>query len=220
MTNKAVFLDRDGVINELVYHQEQEVIDSPFTPGQVKLLPGAPEAIKMLRKAGYLAVLVSNQPGIAKGHMTAEAFEKIREKLKAALSKAGAVPDGEYYCFHHPEAVIKQYKAKCDCRKPASGLLLQAARDMDIDLNQSWMIGDNLSDVQAGKNAGCWTILLAKPKCEVCNLMDERNVRPHAIEANIAAAAKHILGDRASAHTEISACGNRECSPAQSIEFI
>jgi D,D-heptose 1,7-bisphosphate phosphatase len=193
---KAIFLDRDGVINELVYHQEQEVIDSPFTVRQFKLMPGAAKAIKSLRQAGYLIVLISNQPGMAKGQMSKETFEKIRKKMQTELGKAGGVPDGEYYCFHHPEAVIKQYKAKCDCRKPAPGLLLKAARDMDIDLGQSWMIGDNLSDVQAGKAAGCRTVLLGKLKCEVCNLMDEKNARPDNISPDLAGAAQYILDGR------------------------
>ena len=196
MTKKAVFLDRDGVINELIYHQEQEVIDSPFTVGQFKLLPGVAKAINSLRKAGYLVLLISNQPGMAKGQMTAETFEKIRKKMVTELGKAGAVLDGEYYCFHHPEAIVKQYKVKCDCRKPAPGLLLKAAQDMNIDLGQSWMIGDNLSDVQAGKDAGCRTVLLGKMKCEVCRLMDEKNARPYNISSDLAEAAQYILDGR------------------------
>ena len=196
MTNKAVFLDRDGVVNELVYHQEQEVIDSPFTVGQFKLLPGVAKAIKSLHKAGYLVILISNQPGMAKGQMTKETFEKIRKKMVTELGKVGAVLDGEYYCFHHPEAAVKQYKIKCDCRKPAPGLLLKAAQDMKIDLGRSWMIGDNLSDIQAGKNAGCRTVLLGKMKCEVCRLMDEKNARPYNISSDLAEAAQYILDGR------------------------
>jgi len=196
MTNKAVFLDRDGVVNELVYHQEQEVIDSPFTVRQFKLLPGAAKAINSLHKAGYIVILISNQPGMAKGQMTKETFEKIRKKMVTELGKVGAVLDGEYYCFHHPEAAVKQYKIKCDCRKPAPGLLLKAAQDMKIDLGRSWMIGDNLSDIQAGKNAGCRTVLLGKMKCEVCRLMDEKNARPYNISSDLAEAAQYILDGR------------------------
>ena len=196
MTNKAIFLDRDGVINELVYHQEQEVIDSPFTVRQFKLLPGVAKAIKSLRQAGYLVILISNQPGMAKGQITAETFEKIQKKMKIEMGKAGASLDGEYYCFHHPEAAIKRYKIKCDCRKPAPGLLLKAAREMNIELGHSWMIGDNLSDIQAGKAAGCRTVLLGKMKCEVCNLMDEKNARPDNISPDLAGAAQYILDGR------------------------
>ena len=164
--NRAVFLDRDGVINELVYHQEQEVIDSPFTPGQFKLIPGVTEALKTLHDDGYLTILVSNQPGIAKGHMTEKNFELIRQKMNSELSGDGAELDGEYYCLHHPEAVVEKYRVQCDCRKPLPGLLFKAAREKDIDLKESWLIGDNLSDIQAGKAAGCRTILIGTMKCE------------------------------------------------------
>jgi D-glycero-D-manno-heptose 1,7-bisphosphate phosphatase len=179
--NKAVFLDRDGVINELVYHREQEVIDSPFTVNQFKLLPGVAEAIREIRQAGYLALVTSNQPGIAKGHMTLDVFNQIQQKMKDELNKQGTYLDGEYYCLHHPEAVIEQYRVKCDCRKPQPGLLLKAAQELSIDLQESWLIGDNLSDIEAGKKAGCRTILLGKMKCELCHLMDERQTRPDYI---------------------------------------
>ena len=183
--NRAVFLDRDGVINELVYHQEQEVIDSPFTPGQFKLIPGVTEAIKTLRNAGYLTILVSNQPGIAKGHMTKNYFELIRQKMNSELSIDGAVLDGEYYCLHHPEAVVEKYRIVCDCHKPLPGLLFKAAMEKDIDLKRSWLIGDNLSDIQAGKAAGCQTILIGNMKCELCSLMSEKNVFPDKIFGNV-----------------------------------
>ena len=184
---KAVFLDRDGVVNELIYHQEQGVIDSPFTVEQFRLLPRVGEAIKELRQMGYKVVLVSNQPGIAKGHMTRETFEKIRLKMKGELAKEGALLDGEYYCFHHPEAL------NCECRKPKPGLLLKAAKDMDIDLSGSWMVGDGLTDVKAGKDAGCRTILLGRMKCQLCQLMDEQDARPEAITSDLKEAARFIL---------------------------
>jgi D-glycero-D-manno-heptose 1,7-bisphosphate phosphatase len=194
---RAVFLDRDGVVNELVYHQEQEIIDSPFTVNQLKVISGVPEAINVLHQAGYLVILISNQPGIAKGRMTLDSFEKIRLKMKAELAEAGAYLDGEYYCMHHPEAVVEQFKVICDCRKPKSGLLLRAAREHDVDMPQSWFVGDNLSDVEAGKGAGCQTILIGKMKCELCNLMDDLKVRPDSISVNLPEAVRHILKTRA-----------------------
>lgn len=178
---KAVFLDRDGVINELIYYPEQGVIDSPFTVEQFRLLPGVGEAIKKFREMGYKVVLVSNQPGIAKGSLSGETFEEIRSRMKQELAKDGAVLDGEYYCFHYPEAKVEKLKANCECRKPKPGLLLQAAKEMDIDLPHSWMIGDGLTDVKAGKNAGARTILLGRIKCELCRLMDEENARPDTV---------------------------------------
>ena len=182
---KSVFLDRDGVISELVYSPEQGIIDSPFTAEQFRLLPGVGEAIKKLRAIGYRVILVSNQPGIAKGNLSEETFEEIRKKMEEELAKEGAFLDGEYYCFHHPEAKVERLKTKYECRKPKPGLLLQAAQDLDIDLSQSWMIGDGLTDVKAGKEAGCRTILLGKMKCELCHLMDEEDARPDAICSNL-----------------------------------
>jgi len=189
---KAVFVDRDGVINELVYHQEQGIIDSPFTVEQFRLLLGVGEAIKKLHEMDYKVVVVSNQPNIAKGHMSEEIFDKIRKKMKDELAREGAFLDGEYYCFHHPEAKVETLKANCECRKPKPGLLLQAAQDMDIDVSQSWMIGDNLADIKAGKGAGVRTILLGKMKCELCHLMDEENTRPDAICSSLLEAVQTI----------------------------
>jgi len=190
---KAVFLDRDGVINELVYYQEQGIVDSPFLREQFKLFPGIAESITKLHEAGYKIVVVSNQPGIAKGNMSEQTFKNISRKMKDELAKDRAFLDGEYYCFHHPEAKVKSLKANCECRKPKPGMLLQAARDMDIDLSQSWMIGDGLTDVKAGKKAGCRTILLGRMKCELCHLMDEENARPDTIASNLTEAARYIL---------------------------
>jgi D-glycero-D-manno-heptose 1,7-bisphosphate phosphatase len=192
--NKAIFLDRDGVINPLVYYEEQEFVDSPFTVTQFKLLPAVAEALNLARQAGYLAVLVSNQPGIAKGHMTISSFQAIKLKMKNDLAAQCAALDGEYYCLHHPQAAIAEYKQVCDCRKPAPGLFLRAAREMNIDLSRSWMVGDNLSDVKAGKSAACRTVLLGKMKCETCHLMDEQNARPDVISPDLLAAVKHIIG--------------------------
>ena len=190
--NRAVFLDRDGVINELVYYEEQGIIDSPFTVEQLKLFRWAGEAIKKLPEAGYKVVIVSNQPGMAKGYLSQEAFEKIREKMREQLAEQEAFIDGEYYCFHHPDAVVESLRANCECRKPKAGLLFQAAREQDIDLSRSWMIGDGLTDVKAGKGAGCRTILLGRMKCELCRLMDEENARPDAIASNLLEAVRII----------------------------
>lgn len=189
---KAIFLDRDGVINELVYYSEHGIVDSPFTVKQLSLLPGASEAIKKFHKMGYKVVLASNQPGIAKGYLSPETFDEIRKKMKAELAKQGAFLDGEYYCFHHPEAKVERLKANCLCRKPKSGLLLQAAKDLDIDLSESWMIGDGLTDILAGKSAGCKTLLMGRMKCELCRLMDEEDAVPDAIAPNLAEAARKV----------------------------
>ena len=179
---KAVFLDRDGTINEIIYYQDLGIIDSPFTVEQFKLLPGVGEAIKILNQSEFKVILASNQPGIAKDHFSREIFEEIREKMRTELTKHGASLDAEYYCLHHPEAKIDEYRKNCDCRKPKPGLLLKAAKDFNIDLAKSWMVGDGLTDIEAGRRAGCKTILIGRMKCELCRLMDERNTTDHIVK--------------------------------------
>jgi D-glycero-D-manno-heptose 1,7-bisphosphate phosphatase len=185
IVNRGIFLDRDGVINELVYYAEHGVIDSPFTTKQFRLIPGVCEAINKFHELGFKVIIVSNQPGVAKGYLSRETFDKIRKRMNDELVKGGASLDGEYYCFHHPEAKVRRLKVNCECRKPRPGLLLQAAKDLDVDLSQSWMIGDGLTDVKAGKSAGCQTILLGRIKCELCHLMEEMDAHPDAIVANL-----------------------------------
>jgi D-glycero-D-manno-heptose 1,7-bisphosphate phosphatase len=179
---KAVFLDRDGTINEIIYYQELGIVDSPFTMEQFKLLPGVGEAIRILNQSEFKVILVSNQPGIAKGHFSMDTFEKIREKMRTELTEQGAFLDGEYYCLHHPEAKIEEYKKNCECRKPKPGLLLKAANDLNIDLANSWMVGDSLTDIEAGKRVGCKTILIGRMKCELCRLMGDRNTPDYIVQ--------------------------------------
>lgn len=182
---KAVFLDRDGVINELVYYPERGVRDSPFTAEQFKLIPGVAESIRRLHEMGYKVILASNQPGIANRYMSRDTFNRIRKKMNDELVENGGALDGEYYCFHHPEAKIERLKANCKCKKPKPGLLIQAANDMNIDLSQSWMIGDRMVDVEAGKSAGTKTILVGVNRDELHNIMDEEDKRPDYIASNL-----------------------------------
>ena len=148
---KAIFLDRDGTINKYVGFLRS--VDT------MELLPGASEAIKRINKSGYLAIVVTNQPVIARGEVTVPELNEIHNKMETLLGKDGAYIDALYYCPHHPhkgyEGEIPELKTDCDCRKPKPGLLLRAAEDYNIDLEHSWMIGDSDSDVQAGDAAGC-----------------------------------------------------------------
>jgi D-glycero-D-manno-heptose 1,7-bisphosphate phosphatase len=186
---RGILLDRDGVINELIYYEEHSVVDSPFTAKQFRILPGVAQAINEFHRKGFKVAVVSNQPGIAKGNFTEEAFHQIEEGMRSELARDEAFLDGAYYCFHHPEARIGGLRADCECRKPKPGLLLQAAKEMGLDLSRSWMIGDGLTDVEAGKAAGCRTILLGKVKCEHCRLMDDTNARPDLVAATLLEAA-------------------------------
>ncbi len=191
MGSRAVFLDRDGTINEIVYFPELGVLDSPLKPEQFRLLPGSGEAIALLNRLGLKVVLASNQPAVAKGKTTMRLFESTTRKMHTLLKEKGARLDAEYYCFHHPQAVLLEYRAICDCRKPKPGLILNAAKDLGLDLAASYMVGDGISDVQAGRAAGCKTIMIAQPKCDLCRALEESG-RPDAMVPDLLRAAKMI----------------------------
>jgi D,D-heptose 1,7-bisphosphate phosphatase len=190
--NRAVFLDRDGVINELVYFPDMGMPDSPLNPRQFKLLPGVAEAIRIFNSLGLKVIVASNQPAIAKGKMTPELFEKIRTKMRTALEKKGAHIDGEYYCLHHPQAKLVAYKVNCNCRKPKPGLIFKASEDFDLEPTQCYAIGDSLTDVEAGKAIGCMTFLIGNSKCDLCKLLEEKNVKPDYIVPSLLHASKII----------------------------
>jgi D,D-heptose 1,7-bisphosphate phosphatase len=192
MKNKAVFIDRDGVINEIIYHKEMGILDSPFNADQIKLLPDVGKAISELKKMGYKTIIVSNQPGIAKNRFSEEEFSKMKEKVRDELKKQGAVVDDEYYCIHHPYGKIEEYTKKCNCRKPEPGMILKAAEKHNIDLSNSWMIGDGITDIQAGKKAGCKTIMIGRMKCDLCQKMAEENAEPDHITPTLYEASKII----------------------------
>lgn len=153
---KAVFLDRDGTIN--VYKGFLKNIDD------FKLISGIAEAIKIINASGYLAIVVTNQPVIARGEVTWDELEEIHNKMETELGKQGAYLDAIYFCPHHPhkgyKGEVEELKIDCNCRKPKPGMLLKAAEDFNIDLKRSYMIGDNENDVKAGIYAGCKSILI------------------------------------------------------------
>lgn len=153
---KAVFLDRDGTLN--VYQGFLRDIR------EFALVPGAAEAVRGINQSGYLAIVVTNQPVIARGEVTFEELEEIHNKMETLLGREGAYLDGIYYCPHHPHkgypGEVPELKRDCLCRKPKPGLLLKAAEDFHIDLSQSYMVGDGENDVRAGKTAGCKTVLV------------------------------------------------------------
>ena len=164
---KAIFLDRDGTINKYVGFLRN--IDD------FELIDGVSEAIKKINESGYLAIVVTNQPVIARGEVTIEQLNEIHNKMETLLGKDGAYLDAIYYCPHHPhkgyEGEIPELKIDCDCRKPKPGMLLKAADDFNIDLTKSWMIGDSENDVLAGKAAGCKTELLKN--MTLCSIISE-----------------------------------------------
>lgn len=159
--NKAIFLDRDGTINEDVRHT--------YKIEDLKFIEGANEGLKLMQNAGYKLIIITNQAGIAKGKYQEEDYIFFREKMHKKLRENGTSIDAEYFCPHHPQGAIKKYSIDCNCRKPKIGMLEQAAKDFNLNLNQCWMIGDALSDVKAGKNAGCKTIQVLTGKEIICS---------------------------------------------------
>ncbi|MBQ8093060.1 MAG: HAD-IIIA family hydrolase [Clostridia bacterium] len=155
---KAIFMDRDGTVNKLVGFLR--------SPEEFELLPGVSEAVKLINASGYLAILATNQPVIARGEVTFDTLETIHNKMETCLGQDGAYLDALYFCPHHPHkgyaGEVPELKMDCECRKPKPGMLLTAAHDYNIDLEKSWMIGDMESDILAGKAAGCKTVFIGQ----------------------------------------------------------
>ena len=177
MVRKAVFLDRDGVINDLVPDPEDGRPEGPLNPQDVRVLAGVPDAVEQLKAVGYLVIAASNQPAAAKGKVSMEILREIHGRVAAEVAL-----DDWRYCFHRAED-------ECACRKPKPGLLLDAMRDHDVDPAASWFVGDADTDVEAGRQAGVRTLLVGHPGSEH-RRMGEADAR------NLPQAVAFILGDR------------------------
>jgi D-glycero-D-manno-heptose 1,7-bisphosphate phosphatase len=149
---RALFLDKDGTLVE----------DVPYNvdPSRLRFMNGAVEGLRAICAAGYRLVIVSNQSGVARGYFAPGALAAVYERLRSMLAEAGIPLDGFYWCPHHPDGIVAGYAVHCACRKPQGGLILQAARELDLDVEASWMAGDILDDVEAGRRAGCRTALV------------------------------------------------------------
>jgi D-glycero-D-manno-heptose 1,7-bisphosphate phosphatase len=179
MKPRAVFVDRDGVLNDLVYDKVEGRVTSPFSSRELRVFPFVPPAVAELRKGlGYKVIVISNQPGVAKRQFTLAELSKMNQKIRQELKKGGTSLDGEYYCLHHPEALVKKYRVVCDCRKPKPGLLTRAARENGLDMAGSYFVGDSLVDVEAGKRAGCRTILVGHLTDLLQRQMEKAGVKP------------------------------------------
>ncbi len=153
--NKAVFLDRDKTIIE---DNEGYIND----PAKVKLLPDVGSAIKKLNDNGFMVIIISNQSGIGRGMFNEQDLESIHQKMTDLLQKENAFIDDIFYCPHHPEAKVEKFRKDCTCRKPLPGMIIKAAMNHEIDLDQSYCVGDEERDIEAGKNAGCRTIRITE----------------------------------------------------------
>ena len=191
MTRRAVFLDRDGVL----------IRDSDLLTrcDQVELYACAPQAIRQLREAGFALVVVSNQTVVARGLASEQDVERIHAWIQQLLRTLGGDEiDRFYFCPHHPNATLPQYRVDCECRKPRPGLLLRAAQELKLDLAASYMIGDRISDIIAGQRAGCRTILVqtgkhTAPPIESPEVLD-MSVEPDCVCADLGEAVEIILG--------------------------
>lgn len=154
---KVVFIDRDGVINQMVSYKGK--FDSPRKASHVKLVEGVTDVISWLNKKNIPVVEITNQPGVALGKFNFEMLEEIEKKIHNLLVKEGAKINKVYRCFHHPKAVLPDLKLECSCRKPKTGMLIQAAKDLGFELRESIVIGDNATDIEAGKQVAAKTIL-------------------------------------------------------------
>jgi histidinol-phosphate phosphatase family protein len=150
--SRAVFIDKDGtLVDDLPYNVD---------PGRMTLASGAGPALRLLRELGYRLFVVSNQSGVARGLFDEAALPPLFASLADMVEQAGARLDGWYWCPHHPQGVLETHALECGCRKPQPGMLLRAAREHGVDLARSWMVGDILDDVEAGRRAGCRTVLV------------------------------------------------------------
>jgi D-glycero-D-manno-heptose 1,7-bisphosphate phosphatase len=192
----AVFLDRDGTINEEVNFVRRAE--------QLVLIPGAAGAIRALNERGFLVCVISNQSGIARGFLTEDDLAPIHAHLREELSLAGAHVDRIAYCPHHPTEGMPPYNVTCRCRKPAPGMLEDAARELDIDLTRSFLVGDRLADIAAGKTAGTTAILVLTGygRQAIAGLDGEGTVPPDCIAEDLTAAVEFIIQQTSGSTTQ------------------
>jgi D-glycero-D-manno-heptose 1,7-bisphosphate phosphatase len=186
----AVFVDRDGVINELKLDPDSGTPESPLAVSDVVLTPGAGDALRRLQAAGRMLVGVSNQPAAAKGRISIADLLAIQARVVYLLGEQGVSFQDFRLCLHHPDGSVVELAGRCDCRKPAPGMLLDSARELGIDLARSWMIGDTDADVLAGRAAGCRTVLVEHRGSAHKRTGDGR---PDAVAADLRAAVEVVL---------------------------
>ncbi|HYD94876.1 MAG TPA: HAD family hydrolase [Noviherbaspirillum sp.] len=181
---RAVFLDKDGTLVENVPYN--------VNPALLELTWQAGQGLQLLRQLGYALIVVTNQAGVAKGLFTETALGPLQHRLAERLAQYGVLLDGFYYCPHSPDGMVSRYAIACTCRKPMPGMLLRAAHEHGIDLSQSWMVGDILNDVEAGRRAGCRTVLINNGNETEWKMSPLRT--PHFTAPNLYVAATLIAG--------------------------
>ncbi len=187
--NKAVFLDRDGVINELILNPQTGEYESPLSENDLRIAPEVFSHFRNLKKAGFLLFVVSNQPNYSKGKSTLESLYRINKLLSKLMVDNCIEFSGYFYCYHHPNGVVKDYSGECLCRKPKPYYLFEAQKNFCLDMKNSWFVGDQDCDVQCGQAAGVKTILVN----EICSSEKRGNSVPDYHAADLAEAVKIIL---------------------------
>ena len=160
---KAAFIDRDGVINELIYNINTSSYESPHDVSDLKIIEGAFQGLRIIQAKGFELFIISNQPSYAKGKVSLEKLQDIAKLVETKLAQETIQIREIFYCYHHPEGIVPELTKICDCRKPGAFFLFNAQKNYNLNLAESWMIGDQDSDILCGKNAGCKTILIENP---------------------------------------------------------
>jgi D-glycero-D-manno-heptose 1,7-bisphosphate phosphatase len=191
MKRPAVFIDRDGTISEEVGYINH--------PSRFRVFPYTAEAIKLLNDQGWLAIVITNQAGVARGYFSESMIQTVHDNLLREVGEKGARVDAIYYCAHHPSVGAPPYRQDCDCRKPKPGLVNRACKDLDIDLKYSWMIGDRYGDVELAHNAGIRSALVLSGygRGEWENQRSQWKQQPELVAENLLEAIKSILGSGA-----------------------
>lgn len=192
MSYPVVFLDRDGVINEMIYNKEHGYVDSPSTANQFKLIKGVPQALKKLQRLGFKIIIISNQPGIAKGYFSEKTFEKIKMKMEKEFLKWNISINDQLYCLHHPNAKKIKYKKRCTCRKPGIKLIKNAEKQHNLDLKKSFFVGDGIVDMLAAKKANCRSIFIGNINRTITKIFSEKNIMPEYIAKDLKDAVCYI----------------------------
>ncbi len=192
MSDAAVFLDRDGVLNELVLNRDTGRLESPLTPKQFQMIDGVLPPLFRLQSAGYALILVSNQPNFALGKSSLDTLGQIHQAMVTELLYAGVHFTRFCYCLHHPKGVTSGYSGLCVCRKPSPWFLLRARDDLSLSLRHSWMVGDQPTDIQCGRAAGVRTIRIGSGQLAVAP-----NASADHRAAHLAQAVEIILAHRA-----------------------
>jgi len=189
MKRPAVFIDRDGTISDEVGYVNH--------PSRFRLLEHSTEALRLLNDAGWLAILVTNQAGVARGYFSEAMVQEVHANLSAVLEKEGARLDAIYYCAHHPSVGEPPYRLDCDCRKPRPGLINRAAVEWKVDLANSWMVGDRFSDVELARNAGVHSalVLTGYGRGEWEHQRSSWTMEPEIVADNLLEAVKLILSE-------------------------